>query len=131
MQTYKRADRLTTSDRIQAWGRQHIVTADPTPVTSTREHAEERVEVPLLDVHSGERTVMDSRADDQLLIDTSELYDLGAHVAAHRQAQSAAEDALAALKTCVRVVVADGMTEVEAARQVGVTRMTIRAWLGK
>lgn len=35
------------------------------------------------------------------------------------------------LKTAVRKAVGAGMSEVEAAKLAGVTRMTVRAWLGK
>jgi transposase len=38
---------------------------------------------------------------------------------------------MAELGEAVRAAVADGMTEVEAAYVAGVTRMTVRAWLGK
>lgn len=34
-------------------------------------------------------------------------------------------------QTAVRIAVADGVSEVEAARLAGVDRMTIRRWLGK
>lgn len=46
-------------------------------------------------------------------------------------ARSAAAEARIRLRTAVEAVVADGMSEAEAARQSGVTRMTIRSWLGK
>ena len=36
-----------------------------------------------------------------------------------------------ALRVAVRRAVAAGMSESEAARRAGVTRMTVRAWLGK
>lgn len=36
-----------------------------------------------------------------------------------------------ALAQAVRDAIADGMSEAEAARITGVTRMTIRAWIGK
>lgn len=35
------------------------------------------------------------------------------------------------LKASVRAAVAEGMSEVQAAKVAGVTRMTVRSWLGK
>lgn len=51
-----------------------------------------------------------------------------ARYARAEEGREAARDALAA---AVRAAVAAGMTESEAARLAGVTRMTVRAWLGK
>lgn len=47
--------------------------------------------------------------------------------AARREAQEASD----AAKAAAREAVAAGMSESEAARRVGVTRMTIRKWTGK
>lgn len=54
-------------------------------------------------------------------------------VAAHRYRQAAdvAAERLAVLKDCAIQAVSEGMSESEAARRAGFTRMTIRAWLGK
>ena len=41
------------------------------------------------------------------------------------------EQSTAVLREAVRDAVADGMSESEAARVAGVSRMTVRAWLGK
>lgn len=51
--------------------------------------------------------------------------------AAWRANQSRTGELHTQLRTAVCEAVAAGMSESEAARQVGVTRMTIRAWLGK
>ncbi len=57
--------------------------------------------------------------------------DLHTLMVADTQAHVAASEARDRLRQGVAVAVAAGMSESEAARQVGVTRMTIRAWLGK
>ena len=46
-------------------------------------------------------------------------------------AKDNAHYAAAQLKAAVRAAVAAGMSESEAARQAGVSRMTVRSWLGK
>lgn len=56
------------------------------------------------------------------------LEQLGQQYADHRAAGDALRDRLA---DTVRQAIAEGMTEVEAARLAGVSRMTVRAWLGK
>lgn len=48
-----------------------------------------------------------------------------------REALGRADEATVTLRDAVAEAVADGMTEVDAAKLAGVTRMTIRAWLGK
>ena len=50
---------------------------------------------------------------------------------AYAKAQLAREQARDRLAAAVRLAVAEGMTEVDAAAIAGVNRMTIRAWLGK
>ena len=52
----------------------------------------------------------------------------GARLTKARTELAAATDAA---REAVRADIANGMTETEAARRYGVTRMTIRAWLGK
>lgn len=47
------------------------------------------------------------------------------------RARTARDKAMAELGEAVRAAVAEGMPEAEAARAAGVTRMTVRAWLGK
>ena len=47
------------------------------------------------------------------------------------RARASRDKSMAELGEAVRAAVADGMTEVEAAYVAGVTRMTVRAWLGK
>ena len=46
----------------------------------------------------------------------------------HKREMGCAADQL---RDAVRGAIAAGMTEVEAAKLAGVTRMTVRAWLGK
>lgn len=41
------------------------------------------------------------------------------------------QDRRAELADAIRAAVAEGMSEVEAAERAGVSRMTVRAWLGK
>lgn len=53
-------------------------------------------------------------------------------LAAKRAARVAtAEQATADLRAAVREAVAAGMSEVQAAKVAGVSRMTVRSWLGK
>lgn len=49
----------------------------------------------------------------------------------YRETGRAAAEARAELREAIRQLVESGVSEVEAARLVGVTRMTIRKWLGK
>lgn len=48
-----------------------------------------------------------------------------------RSAREAADDALEAARLVVLAEIANGVTESEAARTLGVDRMTIRKWVGK
>lgn len=48
-----------------------------------------------------------------------------------QSARKAADDALEAARLVALAGLADGVTESEAARKLGVDRMTIRKWLGK
>jgi hypothetical protein len=57
--------------------------------------------------------------------------DLAERMGAVRVARAAFDEARERLIASVRQAVAGGMSESEAARQCGVTRMTIRSWLGK
>jgi DNA invertase Pin-like site-specific DNA recombinase len=50
---------------------------------------------------------------------------------AHREDRQRAKESREELRTAVRRAVNSGMTEVETAKLAGVTRMTVRAWLGK
>lgn len=49
----------------------------------------------------------------------------------YKAAQDVAENERLALRAAVRDAVRQGMTEVRAARLAGVSRPTVRAWLGK
>lgn len=57
--------------------------------------------------------------------------DLAACAEADHAAQDLADDARRALRAAVTVLVEEGMSESEAARMAGVTRMTVRSWMGK
>ena len=48
-----------------------------------------------------------------------------------RRAQARRDEAYARLREAVRAAVADGMSEVQAAKAARVDRMTVRRWLGK
>lgn len=57
--------------------------------------------------------------------------ELAKRAAALQRARQRVTEATEAVRAAVVEAVAGGMSEVEAARQAGVTRMTVRAWLGK
>lgn len=49
----------------------------------------------------------------------------------YRDTDAAAAEARGELREAIRQLVESGVSEVEAAKLVGVSRMTIRKWLGK
>jgi transposase len=48
-----------------------------------------------------------------------------------RSARKSAQDALVAAQAAALVALAEGATEVEVAKSLGVDRMTVRKWAGK
>jgi transposase len=48
-----------------------------------------------------------------------------------RSARKAAQDALVAAQSAALAALAEGATEVEVAKSLGVDRMTVRKWAGK
>lgn len=68
-------------------------------------------------------TAIAQRVDGTLDLPAVARRDLGGQIRAHR--------ARTALRAAVIAAVAGGMSESEAARQAGVTRMTVRQWIGK
>lgn len=59
------------------------------------------------------------------------LRELAEAAAAYGTAKRAAREAQPRLAQAVQIAVANGISEAETARLAGVTRMTVRAWLGK
>ena len=57
--------------------------------------------------------------------------DLARAARSYEAATRTASVATDALRAAVRAAVAAGMSESEASRQAGVSRMTVRSWLGK
>lgn len=125
---------LTTGDRVHVWDVEHIVTAEPTPGTAGRTLVKVKM------ARRGTKLEADFRSDDRVLVypedwpsaEGGALNDpLRAAVADYDLATIEQDSARKALVGQVRVAIAAGMSEVQAAKIVGVTRMTIRAWLGK
>lgn len=59
------------------------------------------------------------------------LDDVSRYGDAYSRAQDAAEGAKATLRAAVHRAVESGASESEIAREAGITRMTVRAWIGK
>lgn len=86
------------------------------------------------------RALADLASDDEereaLLVAIAQHIDGTAHdpeqiAEADRVAHARAAEARDATRAAMRVAVHAGMSESEAARRFGVTRMTVRAWMGK